>query len=234
MLNYIPLITISLLLLLPLASQAAKNDELSTAVTSAYRITTPAFLGGFNSIGDVLTPKQEGLRADRPSKIFKVNVVKDQRLAVAGGGDLPMPGGVHSGILKTGEQLYLYGVTTGEDYLQLELFTVKTYVLPGMRGPTPLQASVRFQYEAGLAAVTPPQLLDDINKWFDTEERDNSTWRRRGAVGPTRTVKLGQTLAEVTSIFGTPEKQVLLGNKVVFVYCDLKVIFIDGKVTDAE
>ena len=39
---------------------------------------------------------------------------------------------------------------------------------------------------------------------------------------------------EVTAIFGEPEKKILLGAKSMFVYRDVKVVFIDGKVTDAE
>jgi hypothetical protein len=38
----------------------------------------------------------------------------------------------------------------------------------------------------------------------------------------------------VTAILGAPEKQILLGAKTIFIYRDVKVIFMDGKVTDAE
>jgi hypothetical protein len=31
-----------------------------------------------------------------------------------------------------------------------------------------------------------------------------------------------------------PEKQILLGAKTIFIYHDVKVVFVDGKVTDAE
>jgi hypothetical protein len=48
------------------------------------------------------------------------------------------------------------------------------------------------------------------------------------------TVRLGQSESEVTAILGQPDKKILLGAKSVFVYGNLKVVFIDGKVTDAE
>jgi hypothetical protein len=38
----------------------------------------------------------------------------------------------------------------------------------------------------------------------------------------------------VTAILGPPEKQVLLGAKTIFIYRDVKVMFVDGKVADAE
>ena len=226
-------ITALLLLFAASLSFAVGREELSTAVTAYYRITVPGFLGDYKSIGSVLTPRREGLRASRPSKMFTPNLIQDHKLAMPGGSELSL-GGVHSGVLKPGERLYLYGVSTGDDYLELDLRTVTAYVVPGVRGPTPLQASARFRYAGGLSGMTARQLLDEINEWFAVEEDSRSAGRRREAGSVTRTVRLGQTLAEVSSILGPPEKQLLLGVKTVFVYCDLKVIFMDGKVVDAE
>jgi hypothetical protein len=230
-------------------SFAATRDEAETAVKSRYRITTPAFLGGFSEIGSVLTPRRDGLRLNRPSKTFKPNVVRIRQLATAGGGDLPL-GGVRDGALKPGERLHLYGVRTGNYFVQLDLFTVATYVVPGSgtHGPTSLQASVRFQYDGGLAEVTTQQLLDDIGEWLaDEGEPRPAAVENRTAIEPrpvavpaelpaaraTSTIKLGQTQEEVTTVLGPPEKQVLLGAKTIFIYRDVKVIFVDGKVTDA-
>ncbi|MBI1920250.1 MAG: hypothetical protein HYS23_04115 [Geobacter sp.] len=232
-------------------SYAMTRDEAVSAVTGRYRITAPAFLGGFKEIGSVLTPRREGLRANRPSKAFRPNLVKNHQFAAAGGGDLPL-GGVHEGALKPGERLYLYEVRTGDDYVQLDLFTVATYVVPGSgtRGPTPLQASVRFQYGGGLAGVTAGELLADIGEWLaiEGEPRLPAVESRpaaipqpaaapvdpRGADRATATIRLGQTQEEVTAILGPPEKQILLGAKTIFVYRDVKVVFVDGKVADAE
>lgn len=231
--THIRCLTLLLLLLAASLASAATPDELSSATTSNYRITIPGFLGNFKTIGNVLTPRREGLGVNRPSKMFKPNLVKNRQLVVVGGGDLPLGDG-HANRLKPGERLHLYGVSTGDTYLQLDLYTVATYVVPGMRGPQALQASVRFQYDSGLAALTTNQLLDDINDWFDTEEETRPAAKPRKAAAATRTVQLGQTPEQVTAIFGPPEKQVLLGPKMVFVYSGLKVIFMDGKLVDAE
>lgn len=242
---------ILLLLLTATAAFAVTRDEAASAVTDRYRITTPAFFGGFSEIGSMLTPRREGLRANRPGKAFKPNVVKNHQLVAAGGGDIPL-GASHDGALKPGERLHLYGVSSGDDYVQLDLYTVATYVVPGSgtRGPTPLQASVRFRYDGGLAAVPSRQLLDDIGEWLaaEGEPRPAAGESRpaaepRPAVAPaepraagrtTSTIRLGQTREEVTAILGPPEKQILLGAKTIFVYRDVKVVFVDGKVADAE
>jgi hypothetical protein len=48
------------------------------------------------------------------------------------------------------------------------------------------------------------------------------------------TVQLGQTADQVQAILGQPDKIVNLGPKQIYVYKDIKVTFVNGKVTDAE
>ena len=47
-------------------------------------------------------------------------------------------------------------------------------------------------------------------------------------------IKLGMTFAEVESIFGVPQKKATLGNKVIYKYSDMTVVFVDGKVADVK
>ena len=51
---------------------------------------------------------------------------------------------------------------------------------------------------------------------------------------PPATVEMGQTPDEVVAILGQPEKIINLGTKQIYVYKDLKVTFVKGKVTDAQ
>jgi hypothetical protein len=51
---------------------------------------------------------------------------------------------------------------------------------------------------------------------------------------PPATVEIGQTPDEVTAILGQPDKILNLGPKQIYVYKDLKVTFVKGKVTDAQ
>ena len=241
---------IILILLLAAGPAAAiTRDEAVTVISARYRITTTGTFGGFVTIGSIVTPQQTGLRANRPSKAFSPNLIRDHRLVAAGGGTLP-PGGGHDGLLKLGERLHLYDIVTGDDYVQLDLFTVTTYVMTGSgkQGPIPLQSSVRFQYDGGLTRVTALQLLNDIGEWVATTREPPQTTQavsppRDGApsihdtgatVSITNTIRLGQTKEEVLAIFGPPEQEILLGAKGVFVYRNVKVIFREGKVVDAE
>jgi hypothetical protein len=51
---------------------------------------------------------------------------------------------------------------------------------------------------------------------------------------PPATVEIGQSTDEVVAILGQPEKILNLGPKQIYVYKDLKVTFVKGKVTDAQ
>jgi hypothetical protein len=52
--------------------------------------------------------------------------------------------------------------------------------------------------------------------------------------GGTQTVALGQTPDQVTAILGAPKQIVDLGAKKIYRYPDMKVVFVDGKVSDVE
>lgn len=216
-------------------SFAASRSEITAAIENRYRVTTLDFLGNLKAVGSVLVVLQEGLKADMPKALFRPNVIDNRQVVTAGGGDLPLRG-TFDGRLKPGDRLYLQGVKAGDDYVELAVFTVKSFVVPGSgtRGPTPLQASTRFRYDRGLDKVGVQQVMDDISLWFRAEGEAKVTTGAGSVDMATKTVRLGQTEAEVTAILGAPEKKILLGAKSVFVYGNFKVIFIDGKVTDAE
>jgi hypothetical protein len=48
------------------------------------------------------------------------------------------------------------------------------------------------------------------------------------------TVELGQTPDQVKAALGAPDKVIKLGAKEVYVYKDIKVVFVDGKVSDVQ
>lgn len=50
----------------------------------------------------------------------------------------------------------------------------------------------------------------------------------------TKSIEVGQTKAQVEAILGKPEKSVKIGTKEIYTYKDLKVTFVNGKMTDAQ
>jgi hypothetical protein len=51
---------------------------------------------------------------------------------------------------------------------------------------------------------------------------------------PPKTIAIGQTTNQVVSIFGAPQKDIKLGAKEIYTYPDLKVTFVNGKVSDVQ
>ncbi len=235
--RYLVRLAVSLILLqLTIGTALAVTpEEMKKGIEARYKLTIPGFLGDYKEIGTLFVVRQEGLRADRPGPLFKPNVITDGRLVTPGGGETPL-GNDMDGNLKPGDRLYLYGVNCGNDYVELALFTVRTFIVKGLRGPTPLQASVRFRYDKGLAQLTTAQFFADVAAWFSTEGEIGTGIRGEPETAGkmAKTVHFGQTPAEVTAILGPPDKEILLGNKSILVYRSLKLIFIDGKLADAE
>jgi peptidyl-prolyl cis-trans isomerase A (cyclophilin A) len=54
------------------------------------------------------------------------------------------------------------------------------------------------------------------------------------APAPTPTLKLGMTIDEVVAVMGQPDRAADLGAKKIYSYKDMKITFVDGKVTDIE
>ena len=50
----------------------------------------------------------------------------------------------------------------------------------------------------------------------------------------TKSIEVGQTKAQVEAIMGKPDKVVKVGTKEIYQYKDLKVTFVNGKMTDAQ
>jgi hypothetical protein len=209
--------------LVPSAAWAVSPAGIRADIEARYKISSLDFFGNVKVNGTVLVVWKDGLRADRPGVSNKATVIRDRQVATVGGGTIPLGGNV-DGELKVGDRLRLFGVRVDDNYVELDLSTEKTYVVTGTRGPTSLQAIIRFQYDNGLASVATRQVLDDIGAWFRTEN----------AVQVSKTVQQGQTPEEVVDILGEPEKRILLGPKTVFIYKDMKLVFKDGKLVDME
>jgi hypothetical protein len=124
--------------------------------------------------------------------------------------------------------------------------------------PTYYKADVIFQFAKGyLTTASPPQVMDVIAQVFTIDEgggdqQGGDQGQQGGDQGPQgnqmrggpprgnqpppppQTIQLGQTVDEVQGILGQPEKIVNLGAKQIYVYKDLKVTFVKGKVADVQ
>ena len=78
----------------------------------------------------------------------------------------------------------------------------------------------------GLDSMTP----DDVKKSIEAVVADPAV----ASAAQSKIVKLGMSPEEVKQSLGNPDKVVDLGAKQVFIYKDMKIILIDGKVSDVQ
>jgi hypothetical protein len=116
------------------------------------------------------------------------------------------------------------------------------------------QCTLKFLYNKGAAPST-DDVLKTVAEVFKVQQDDSAKSDDKGGdqqqgaapadanqqpaaeqapAAPPATVEIGQTTDEVVAILGQPDKIINLGPKQIYVYKDLKVTFVKGKVTDAQ
>jgi len=69
-----------------------------------------------------------------------------------------------------------------------------------------------------------------VKKTIDTVVADPAV----ASAVESKTVKLGMSTDEVKKTLGNPDKIVDLGAKQIYIYKDMKIVFIDSKVSDVQ
>jgi hypothetical protein len=79
-----------------------------------------------------------------------------------------------------------------------------------------------------------PQQDQNQQQAGDQQQGGDQQQQPQQPAAPPASIQLGQTIDQVQASFGPPEKIVNLGTKQIYVYKDLKVTFVNGKVTDVQ
>ena len=109
----------------------------------------------------------------------------------------------------------------------------------GQSGLPPLPSGAAGTIDAPYAAEGQPDSNVGSDLTAASQEADSGEQSAvnesldAGASEPV-TLSLGQTIAEVKAIQGEPQKIMDLGSKKIYVYKDVKITFMDGKVTDVQ
>ena len=126
--------------------------------------------------------------------------------------------------LNQNEKVYVTDILVKKDAVLIELLTVDVATLgDGMSTRYRAELNVKLP---GIDTMTP----DDVKKTIDTVIADPAV----ASAVESKTVKLGMSADEVKQALGNPDKLVDLGTKQVFIYKDMKVILVDGKVSDVQ
>jgi hypothetical protein len=147
----------------------------------------------------------------------------------------------------TGEKFWVTSIATQSDGVVFTLFS-------DAYNDVRYQCTLKFVYPKGSTPST-DDVLKTVAEVFKVQQDDSAKSDDKGNAqpaadqapaadaapaaeapppAPPATVDKGQTPDQVLAILGQPEKIINLGTKQIYVYKDLKVTFVNGKVTDAQ
>jgi hypothetical protein len=148
-------------------------------------------------------------------------------------GTAPPPAGGAPNTRKfvAGEKFFVTNIEVQKDGVA---YRVLSDPFQGMR----YHATLKFPFAKGATAGS-DDIISSIAAVLKIDSGDGSGTSAGSAPAPspapqTKTIALGQTRDQVISMFGQPAKVVQLGTKEIDYYPDMKVTFVQSKVTNVE
>ncbi len=208
------------------------KDTLKDGLQSTYTISKRATLSPdrITKQGTVMVVQKDGVTADLSSDLrYSVTKVTDGAIGEEGGAVSAIFTKERSRVFKAGERLFVTDIDVYDDGVMLKVMTCESFDIneKGTTKQLRYKAAVKFMYPKGSG---PNKQVADIKAAIDPVMVPES----EATAVNTKTIGLGQARAEVEAILGKPERIVDLGAKVTYVYKDMKVIFVDGKVADVQ
>jgi hypothetical protein len=173
-------------------------------------------------------------------------------------GDLRGPGagskmfiGMKSRQLTIGEKVYITKIDVHAKNDKIMLTIVECDSCNGVQQPSSYKSAVVFQFKKDyLGKADGSQIKDVISEVLAPDSAGNDQQAQaqpgqaqQGQAQPVATLQpqaapatiaVGQTTEQVQMALGQPEKIVNLGTKQIYVYKDLKITFVSGKVSDVQ
>jgi hypothetical protein len=154
---------------------------------------------------------------------------------------------------QTGNKVYPLKIEVNTDKEKISFTVVSCDSCNGINPPTSYKGEVTFQFAKGyLEKANAAEVEDTIGQVFSISSGDdaqqgqgqeasgNAPQAQQPAASQEQpqpdpqTIQLGQTTDQVQAALGKPEKIVNLGAKQIYVYKDLKITFMNGKVSDVQ
>jgi hypothetical protein len=145
--------------------------------------------------------------------------------------------------------------------LKFSILTVESLDVTGQAAKKKFSASVSFRFKKGYLDETPPEELEQAIEAVIAP--DSGTDQAQGGggapaqppprpspppqavappppppaaapAGPPPTITIGESSTQVLQAMGMPQQMIDLGKKKTFIYKNMKVIFVDDKVSDVQ
>ena len=260
----VALIVVGLLVGAAAVAQNAAPPSLKEQLEAQYSLSKVQTDGTVLSAGTVLVVQKAGIQAFPPGNaIVAPNTYQDGVLHPAGGKSRTITSftdalvrnqssvsGSQARPLHVGEKVYVTDIdvkSKKKDTIALTIVECDT--CNGVTQISSYKALVDFEFAKGyLATASVPDVEDTIAKVFAIDtgaaqaqpaqptaqpEQPAAAQPAPAQAAPAQ-IQLGQTIDEVVAALGQPEKTVDLGSKKIYVYKDLKVTFVNGKVSDVQ
>ena len=238
------------------AQDQAGKANIERGLQANYMPTKLAGVGDrlrFTQLGTVLVIQLDGMGASPVTELTFGNKNKDGRIKRSLAGSL-----IHQAEnvrdLRAGERVYLLKTEVKDTGVVLNVQTCDSCDgSPADLAQMPFRAALTFQYPKGYWNNTSyAQIQQAIGEVFAfANGPDTSTQPNPEPVAPSGAqvaqqppppppqqepvkIGLGQTADQVVAGLGQPDKVVDLGGKKIYIYKDLKITFVDGRVSDVQ
>ena len=154
--------------------------------------------------------------------------------------------------LTIGEKVYVSKIDINRKDSKVSMAIIECDSCNSVQDASQRKAQVVFQFPKDyLAGADGGQISDVISQVLEIQpeeaaQQDQPQDAQQGQqqaqqpqqpespAQPPPTIQLGQTIDDVTNLLGTPTKVVNLGVKQIYIYKDMKVVFLRGKVADVQ
>jgi hypothetical protein len=166
-------------------------------------------------------------------------------------------------VLQTGDKVYITRIEdktdSKGDVLKFSILTVDALDVAGQAAPKKYSASVSFHFNKGYLNETPPDEVEQVIEAVmapdagtdQAQTASESPAQPRQAMpprpaaaamstapaapaGPPPTISIGESSTQVLQAMGMPQQMIDLGKKKTYIYKNMKVIFVDDKVSDVQ
>jgi hypothetical protein len=226
-------------------AQDARASSLGDQLKAQYKLAKVALdSGGWSVVepGTVLVIQKGGiLGVPLANPAMAPATYKDN--------DLRAPNGFMVGLvgqntrqLTVGEKVYVIKIDVHGKNDKIMLTIVECDACNGVQQPSSFKSAVVFQFpKEYLSKADASQVKDVISLVLAPDaagQQDQSQTQQQQppdqAAQAPPTIQMGQTIDQVKAALGQPEKIVDLGQKQIYVYKDLKITFVNGKVSDVQ
>ena len=209
---------------------AAPNPAIDPDLRAAFAWTNfDGRTGEIIAPGIVLTIRKNGITTNPVNAPFYAqNNYKDGQVKGSGLNFFAQDQAT-AGRFLAGDQVFVTKTEVKDTSVVLSVLSVET--IHGLRA----KASVAFQFPKGyLANATFPQLAPVIDELFDRGAPPPAVQAVQQPPSQPASINLGDTVDQVMAAFGQPDVIADLNRKLVFLYPDVKVTFIEGRVADVK